>query len=427
MLTTSRMVVVLAMLTVTANAWAQEDGGTPDAPLQVAATPAPAPTMFEVLAAELRRLKEEFALPASTYESFAGMGPAASKVYYTPRGLSIGGYGEASYRFHPSGELGETDMERLVIYLGYRFTDRIVFNSEVEFEHGGTERGGAVNVEFAYLDFKLFDALSVRVGNVLIPMGFINDIHEPPFYFGVSRPVVEHDLIPATWNENGLGVYGEYKGLRYRAYLVNGMRAVGGEGFTSEEWIRGGRQGGAGAIAANFAGVGSLDYTFKALRVGVAGYGGRSGQGQVVDGTVLKGDLFLGEVHAAFQHKGLWIRGLMTYGHLSEADRISSANGVTVGQEVLGGYVEAAYDVLGALMPEGEQSLSPFVRYESLDTQKSVAAGFTRDPAQARQIVTAGLHYKPISNVVLKADYQHVFPGAGGQRSSVNLGVGFVF
>ena len=244
----------------------------------------------------------------------------------------------------------------------------------------------------------------------------------------MSKPSVEQAIIPATWNENGLGVYGEYKGLRYRAYVLNGFRAVGGgEGFGSAQWVREGRQGGALAIAANVAGVGSLDYTWEALRVGVSGYFGRTGQGQVLDGTVLKGDLFLGEAHAAFQYKGLWIRGLMAYGHLSEADRISSANSVTVGQEVLGGYVEAAYDVIGAFKTDSEQSLSPFVRYESLDTQKSVAEGFTRDPAQARQLVTAGLHYRPISNVVLKADYQHVFPGSGGQSSSVNVGVGFVF
>ncbi len=416
--------VVLTMLVGTGEAWAQADGGT-DAPV---ATESVSPSMFEVLASEVRRLKEDLALPVNTYQSFAGLGPAASKVYFTPRGLSIGGYGEANYRFHPLGESTETDLERLVLYVGYRFTDRIVLNSEIEFEHASTEQGGAVNVEFAYLDFKLTELLSVRVGNVLIPMGFINEIHEPPFFFGVSRPTVEHDLIPATWNENGLGVYGEWKGLRYRAYVVNGLRATkNGAGFSSDEWIREGRQGGAQAIANSFAGVAAVDYTWQALRVGISGYGGRSGQGQVLDGTPITGDVLLGEVHAAFQYNGLWVRGLLAAGHLGDADRISIANGTTVGQDVLGGYLEAAYDVFSVIFPGGDQGLSPFVRYENLDTHKSVGPGFTRDPAQARQLVTAGLHYRPIPNVVVKADYQHVFPLAGSQRSSVNLGVGFVF
>ncbi len=422
-------VAVVTMVVLATGAWAQVDGGTPDEP--VAAVPAPAaetpPSFFEIITAELRRLKEELALPAPTYQSFAGMGPAASKVYFTPRGLSLGGYGEAYYRFKPTGGPTETDLLRVVLYMGYRFSDRIVFNSEIEFEHGSTERGGAVSVEFAYLDFKLFDTLSVRVGNVLIPVGFVNEIHEPPFFFGVARPQLERSLIPATWNENGIGLYGEYQGLRYRAYLVNGMRAVGTDRFSDSSWIRGGRQAGAEAVAENVAGVAAVDYTVQGLRVGASAYFGRSGQGAVVDDSVVKGDLFLGEVHAAWQYKGFWLRGIMAYGRLGDADRISAANGVTVGQEVLGGYAEAAYDVFGLLMPGGDQSLSPFVRYESFDLHKSVAAGSSRDPAQSRQSVTAGLHYKPIANVVLKADYQHVFPGAGGQSSTVNLGVGFVF
>lgn len=428
---TMKKMTVVTMVVMAASAWAQVDGGTPPEPATLPdapkAAPEPPQTFVEVLAAELRRLKEELALPAPTYQSFSGLGPAASKVYFTPKGLSLGGYGEAYYRFRPTGGATETDLLRVVLYMGYRFSDRIVFNSEIEFEHASTERGGAVNVEFAYLDFKIFDTLSVRVGNILIPVGFVNEIHEPPFFFGVSRPLLERNLIPATWNENGLGVYGEYKGLRYRAYLVNGMRAVGEDAFSSSSWIRGGRQAGAEAIAENVAGVAALDYAFEGLRVGASAYAGRSGQGAVVDGSVVKGDLFLGEAHVAYQYKGLWVRGLMTYGRLGDADRISSANGSTVGQEVLGGYAEVAYDVLGAIVPGGDQSLSPFVRYESFDLHKSVAPGFSRDPARSNQVVTAGLHYKPIPSVVLKADYQHLFPGAGGQSSTVNVGVGFVF
>jgi hypothetical protein len=416
------------MLMISAAAWGQ-DGGVEETP---AVAPEPVSRgLFDALAAEVRSLKENLALPAPSYESFSGMGPAASKVYFNPHGLSLGGYGEAYYRFRPGPEpTGETDLERIVLYVGYRFTDRIVFNSEIEFEHASTERAGAVNVEFAYLDFKLFDALSVRVGSILMPMGFTNEIHEPPFRFGVARPVVEHDLIPATWNENAVGVYGEYKGLRYRAYLVNGMQALAegkNEGFGASEWIRGGRQGSSEVIAHDVAGVGSVEFTFNSLRVGASAYFGSSGQGRKVDDVVVRGQLFLGETHVAFQHKGFWLRGLLAYGSLGDADRISAANGSTVGKEVLGGYAEAAYDVLTLLNPGGEQSLSPFVRYESLDTHKSVASDGTREAAQSRQLITAGLHYKPIVNVVLKADYQQVFPGAGSPERSLNVGVGFVF
>lgn len=433
-MTCSKLVVVVPLVVLAGTAWAQ-DGGV-DVPAAVEAPPAAAAPasppvtrdLFDVLVSEVRRLKEELALPAPTYQSYAGLGPAASKVYFTPKGLSLGGYGEAYYRARPATQFSaESDLLRVVLYAGYRFSDRVVFNSEIEFEHGSTERGGAVSVEFAYLDFKLFDSLSVRVGNVLIPMGFVNEIHEPPFFFGVARPLVERNLIPATWNENGLGLYGELKGLRYRAYLVNGMRATGGEGFSDSSWIRGGRQGGAEAIATDLAGVAAVDYSLDPVRVGVSAYFGHSGQGAEVAGTRFKGQLFLGEAHAAVQWRGLWVRGLIVYGRLGDSALISEAAGVTVGQEVLGGYGEVAYDVLGKLAPDLDQSLSPFVRYENFDTHKSVAAGLSREAAMARQVVTAGLHYRPLANVAVKADYQHLFTGGGSGSGTLSVGVGFVF
>src|SRR6185295_8038136 len=86
-----------------------------------------------------------------------GMGPAASKIYSGERGVSIGGYGEVFYEGpssktddgQPSGEHAVTVLERAVVYVGYKWNDRLLFNSEVEFEDGGEE----VSVEFAYLDF----------------------------------------------------------------------------------------------------------------------------------------------------------------------------------------------------------------------------------------------------------------------------------
>lgn len=436
-MTFAKLFIVVPAVALASGAWAQDAGVDAPAvaeaaPVEAAPATASAPVsrdLFDVLATEVRRLKEELALPVPTYQSYGGLGPAASKVYFTPKGLSLGGYGEAYYRARPAQQFSaESDLLRVVLYAGYRFSDRVVFNSEIEFEHGSTERGGAVSVEFAYLDFKLIDNLSLRVGNVLVPMGFVNEIHEPPFFFGVARPLVERNLIPATWNENGVGFYGELKGFRYRAYLLNGMRATGGGGgFSNSSWIRGGRQGGAEAIATDLAGVAAVDYSLDPVRVGVSAYFGNSGQGAEVSGTRFRGQLFLGEAHAALQWRGLWARGLMVYGRLGDSGLISEAAGVTVGQEVLGGYAEVAYDVLGQLAPDLDQSLSPFVRYENFDTHKSVATGLSRDAAMARQVVTAGLHYRPLANVAIKADYQHLFTGAGSSSGTVSIGMGFVF
>jgi hypothetical protein len=181
-----------------------------------------------------------------------GFGPAASKVYKVRQGVSLGGYGEVLYENFasetqsdvPSGLTDQIDALRAIVYVGYKFSDKILFNSEVEFEHGSTEEGGSVSVEFAYLDYRLSPQVGVRAGLLLPPMGFLNEIHEPPAFLGALRPVTEQLIIPSTWRENGIGVFGGTESFNYRAYLINGLDATG---FTAEEGLREGRQNGAEA------------------------------------------------------------------------------------------------------------------------------------------------------------------------------------
>ena len=198
-----------------------------------------------VLSEEVEKLRTELFIPDDIeYKSTYGLGPAASKVYQVEKGLSIGGYGEASYRSTTGDDKkndtneDQADFGRLVLYAGYKFTDDIIFNSEIEFEHGSTDKNGSVSVEFAALDFMFDPMANVRAGMVLMPMGFLNQIHEPPFYFGNSRPEVEKQIIPSTWREIGVGLFGELlPGLTYTSYVVNGLDAAG----FSSKGIRGGR------------------------------------------------------------------------------------------------------------------------------------------------------------------------------------------
>ena len=122
----------------------------------------------------------------------------------------------------------------MVLYTGYKFTDSILFNAEIEFEHATTgstkssSGGGSVSVEFAYLDFLLRDWANIRAGLVLVPMGFLNEIHEPVSYFGVNRPDIERQIIPSTWRENGVGIHGTlYEQVDYQAFVINGFNARG--------------------------------------------------------------------------------------------------------------------------------------------------------------------------------------------------------
>lgn len=387
----------------------------------------------KALLEEIRRLKVELGLRDVAYQSYGGMGPAASKVYFAPKGLAIGGYGEFNYdavRDDPAA--ARTDLLRLVLYAGYRFNDRIVFNSEVEFEHAGKE----ISVEFAYLDFLLSDAIRLRAGNVIVPMGFVNEMHEPPFFHGVFRPDVERVLIPTTWHENGLGLHGQVAGLRYKAFLLSGLdlfRDTGDEPIEAASWLRESRNGGGEARAATVAGILNLDYAAGPVTVGGSVYRGRGDQrDRTASGERIRADVTLAEAHAQLGWKGFQARVLGVAGALGDADEVNARLGLpadeSLGSRVRGGYAEVAFDVLSALAPGAEASLAPFVRVEKYDLNAKVPAGAVANPALDASVFTAGFTYKPIPTVVVKADWQRRDSAAVAPAvDQVNFGAGFVF
>ncbi|MCX7097014.1 MAG: hypothetical protein NTV43_03800 [Methylococcales bacterium] len=389
----------------------------------------------DILSQEVEKLRTNLAIPEEAkYKSAYGLGPAASKVYAVGKGLSIGGYGEGSYQ-DIVGDKGDSndsaDLERMVLYVGYKFTDRILFNSEIEFEHAttgeGSEEKGEVSVEFAALDFFIDPMANVRAGLVLMPMGFINLIHEPLFYFGNQRPVVEQRIIPTTWREFGVGVFGAITpNFTYTAYVVNGLDA---QGFTSDG-IREGRGGGSNAKAEDFGYVARMDYVPDALpgtTVGASAYVGNSGQNQVYAGQ--KADAFtqLYEAHVQWKYRGFEFRTLGSWGHINNANLLSASIGEVVGSQNYGWYTEAGYDVLPLILPDTTQYLAPFFRYEKVDTVAKAPSGWADDLTKDWQIYQVGLQYKPIPNVVIKADYRNFVAKEGTHPDDFNLGLGFIF
>ncbi len=397
-----------------------------------------------ILAEELETLKSKFILPETVeYKSLYGLGPAASKVYQMPRGLSIGGYGEASAIFFVGDNEGAGkrrdvgDLVRFVTYIGYKFTDRIIMNSEIEFEHATTSStttssAGSVSVEFANLDFLLTEQANIRTGLLLIPMGFLNEIHEPPFYFGNLRPEVEQRIIPTTWRELGVGLHGTIlPGLTYRTYVVNSLNA---KGFTNTN-IRGARQSGNRALFEDLAWTTRLDYSpIPGLQVGGSVFWGNSGQDQDYAGRKIDANFTLFELHGEYRYRGLQLRTLFAQGHIGDAAILSedlvsrgqAANG-PISSRLVGGYVEVGYDILPLLLPETEMSFSPFIRFERLDTQADVPFGFTADKSRDITVVNVGLSYKPIPNVVIKLDYRNLEPKSGTIADEFNIGFGFIF
>jgi hypothetical protein len=362
----------------------------------------------------------------------SGLAPAASKIYAVDQGLSIGGYGEALYTDFdssaddgsPSGRTDSADFLRLVTYVGYKFDQTWLFNSEIEYEHASTGSGGEVSVEFAYLDGMFHDAANLRVGMVLVPMGFINELHEPVTFWSVNRPQVERVLLPTTWRENGFGWWGSAGDFSYRAYLVNGFDA---EGF-SASGVRGGRQKGAQALAEDFAAVARLDWQgVDGLTLGAAAYVGNSGQGQV--GVDVATQIL--ETHLDWRWRGLGVRALLVDTDIDDVAALNNALGFvgadSIGERQRGGYVEVGYDLASAGLLSGVQALTPFVRAERYDTQARTPSGFASDPANDVEVMTFGVAYQPNPQVVFKFDYSNYDNDAGTGVDQFNVGMGFVF
>ena len=372
--------------------------------------------------------------------SVLGFGPAASKVYQVGRGVSIGGYGEVLYENASSeredgaesGRSDRVDALRGIVYVGYKFDDRLLFNSEIEVEHGSTDLGGSVSLEFAYLDYRLSDALGVRAGLLLVPMGLVNELHEPPVFLGTTRPLTENRIIPTTWRENGIGLFGDAGGFSWRAYLVNsfdgaGTGAAGGFGASG---LRGGRQKGAAALAEDLAWVGRVDYQgLLGLTVGGSAFYGETAQNAELDGEEVGGGTLLWEAHADYQARGLDLRALVAGASVSDAAELSELRGLAgssgIGERMLGWYVQAGYDVLrGGARPD---QLIPYVRYERVDTQAEVPAGFTANPANDTSVLSLGAAWKPLVNVVFKADHQIHSNDAETGVNQLNLALGYLF
>ena len=371
-----------------------------------------------------------------------GMAPAAGKVYTINQGVSIGGYGEVLYQTYAgtkengdaSGKTAKLDAYRGIIYVGYKFSDKVLFNSEIEIEHGSTGLKGSASLEFAYLDYKLTDNFGLRAGLLLVPVGITNEVHEPPVWLGTIRPRSENKFIPSTWRESGFGFFGETDTDSYRAYLVNSLDGIGGgsagsSGFSSSG-LRGGRQKGSKAIAENFSAVGRIDYTgTPGLMIGTSLYTGDQGHNSDLNGREVSIGTTIWEGHIKYQARGFDIQALTALASVDNADKLNEMKGLTgsgsVGEKMSGWYAQLGYDLL--FSSASEHALLPYVRYEAVNTQVDVPSGYSSSGSKDFNVTTIGLAWKPIGNTVLKTDYEiHSNESLSG-INQFNVAIGWLF
>ena len=346
---------------------------------------------------------------------------------------TIGGYGEVHYsNSSTAGSPGQVNLARFVLFIGHRFNGRLSLRSELEVEDAkvaGGESGGEVALEQAYLDYRLCEPFTLRAGLFLLPIGIINETHEAPTFNGVSRPSFDEVILPSTWREIGIGALGAVpgiRGLRYRAYVVNGLLAAG---FDAESGIRGGRQEGRQASFANPALTGRLEWSRPGLKLGGSVYYGGSANRDSTLGTgTFAAPISLLAADARYDVGAFAFRAEVANLSIRDAGRINTTFGNGVGRRIAGWYAEGSFNLLRAIAPASAQALNGFVRYERYDTQAAVSAGTIRDLTLARRITTFGFTYKPLWNVAFKADYQLRRNRAHSAEDEVfALGLGYQF
>ncbi len=366
--------------------------------------------------------------------------------------LSVGGYGEVamtrnfysdsylryiSPEKYKSGSHGRFDLPHVVIYLGYDFGKGWTMGSEIEFEHGGTEsaiefeneeggeyekeieRGGEVALEQFWIQKSFMPQLNVRTGMMVVPVGGTNAHHMPTEFFGVYRPEGENTIMPCTWHEIGISIWGKAGDWRYEAMFLPGLDS---ERFGSQGWIH---DGSASPyefkIANNYAGAVRVDnYSVDGLRLSVSAYIGDSYRNTMAATSATKGvhgTVAIGSFDFGYDKHNFIARGHFDYGHLSDARKITdsnmhmSSNSPSKRQKVasaaIAAGIEAGYDIFGlsTSLKAKKQRLYIFGRYDYYDSMYKMDAGTVADKWCGRQRVAVGLNYYPLKQIVVKGEY----------------------
>ncbi len=351
--------------------------------------------------------------------------------------LVIGGYGQIDYNQPIDANYrrnGKLDVHRLVMLFGYSFSPKTSMITEIEYEHVKE-----VYIEQAFIEHRLTPSINMVGGLVLIPMGIVNEFHEPTTYHGVERPSIDKKIVPTTWREIGAGFTGRVSGasLGYQLYLVNGFKSFDGEGILGgSNGIRSGRQKGASSFISSPNLSAKVNYFgIPGLQIGLSTYLGNT-QSTLFDGLDKSNadekatadssrvGINMAGLDYRFSKGNFHSRGQLIYNHTTNTKAYNEFTGNDLGKDVFGWYLEGGYNFRPG---RGEQIITPFIRYEKYDLHKNTE-GIVKNDAYNVQEFFAGIGYTLAPGVVWKADMQWIKPhNAETTQKQFNMGIGFWF
>lgn len=386
----------------------------------------------------LKKIKEE--IKQEIREEFNARAEKENKSLSKWSRFNLSGYGVVNYYDYnydtDPGLKDKFDAERLNLYLSYKFTDKISFKSEIEFEHGGTgvtleydtqeefgefeqevEKGGEVKLEQAHINFEIKPYFNICAGRLKVYFGLFSTLDSPTQYFTAHRQELENEILPLGWYENGIEIYGTIaKRFKYRAYVVSGLDA---SGFSSKGWIKNGYQARFDmANAQSFAFAARLDYTFgnhKDTFFGIAGYINDAAANRPKNDMEETAYVTLVEGHVSYNKNNLRFNAMALYGNLENSNIVSQKNAnlsnnlgvkrTPVGKNAIGVYAEVGYNILPLIKGNRKQMLYPFIRYDYYDTMHDVEGSIIDNPRWERSAITIGVNWFIHPQIVIKAHY----------------------
>lgn len=352
--------------------------------------------------------------------------------------VQIGGYAQLDFNkpvLSDKQTNSTLDVHRLVLLFGYRFNEKTSFVSEIELEHVIE-----VYVEQAFLNHEITPWLNFRGGLMLVPMGIVNEYHEPPTYNGVERPNLDSKIVPSTWRELGAGFTGRFDeaSLKYQLYIMNGFNGYNGAGvFRGSDAFRKGRQKGAESFMSSPNLATKVDYYgISGLKLGWSTYLGKS-QSTLFNGldkndsrALAKADSSVVGISmigfdARYQKGGFEARGQVNVANIKNTEQYNAFAKKDLGSQLFGWYAEAGYNVLQSA--QTSQKLVPFVRFEKYDTHAKTAGTLAQNLTFDKTEVTVGAGWWLTTGAVLKADYQFIKDGLDNSTGQFNLGIGIWF
>lgn len=329
---------------------------------------------------------------------------------------------------------GNVDIHRVVTLFGYQFNRKTQFMTEIEVEHAKE-----IFVEQAFIKHRLSKKVNLKAGMMIVPMGFVNEQHEPTFFYSVERPALDKNIIPTTWREIGFGISGLFaeQSLKYQLYLFNTVNGYkDGPKIGGATGIRSARQKGAKEIITGLPALsGQIEYFgFSNTKIGLSAYSGKTNtslysdypiiddlSSSIIDSSTL--NLNMLTLHASYSKGNLDTRIQYTHAFYGNTDEYNSFGAADAPTQMMGYYVLMAYD----LLKNKDQKLSPFIRYSRLNNHFKTDEFVDKNEALNQSIYTLGLNYFPTTGVVFKVDYQFVHKDDGDRYRQFNTGVGVWF